>query len=351
MKCFIKNKKQKGITLNKRRRNIKLFFCGIVLSLLLLLAYEKTETNERVQMEKVDKLTVYTSHKREVYEPIIHEFEERTGIWVEVKTGGTNELLEMIKNENGKGSGDLMFGGGVDSLEAYSDFFEAYISKQSGQIDPTYGSKDNKYIVFSKIPMVMIYNKKLVYQKDIPHKWEDLLDAKWKGKIAFANPEQSGSCYTALVILIQAMSPRLSKDEVIEALTDNLDGKVSASSGSVIKDVQNGNKYIGVVLEETIKKQLYNNPDIEMIYPKEGISMLPDGCAIIKNAPHKESAELFMEFVVCEDVQRLLVNQLCRRSVRKDIETNSSQKEIIYDMAYAQENREQILEKWYEQME
>ena len=29
-----------------------------------------------------DRLVVYTSHKEEVYQPIIKEFEERTGIWV-----------------------------------------------------------------------------------------------------------------------------------------------------------------------------------------------------------------------------------------------------------------------------
>ena len=34
---------------------------------------------EKVSEEK--RLTVYTSHKQEVYAPIIKEFEERTGIW------------------------------------------------------------------------------------------------------------------------------------------------------------------------------------------------------------------------------------------------------------------------------
>lgn len=302
-------------------------------------------------IKETNKLIVYTSHKAEVYEPIIQEFEERTGIWVEIKTGGTNELLERIKSESDSESGDIMFGGGVDSLEAYSTCFETYVSRQSEEIDTTYASKDHKYIVFSKIPMVIIYNKKLVYEKDIPRKWEDLLDAKWKGKIAFANPEQSGSCYTALVTLIQIMAPRMSRDEVIEQFTNHLEGDLSISSGSVIKDVQNGNKYIGIVLEETIKKQLEAHPDIEMVYPEEGISMLPDGCAIINQAPHQKNAELFMEFVICEDVQRFLVDKLCRRSVRKAFEIRSAQKEIIYDMPYAQKNREQILKKWYEQME
>ncbi len=43
-----------------------------------------------------NQLTIYTSHKEEVYLPIVREFESRTGIWVRVITGGTNELLEQI---------------------------------------------------------------------------------------------------------------------------------------------------------------------------------------------------------------------------------------------------------------
>ena len=34
-----------------------------------------------------DCLVVYTSHKEEVWWPIVKEFEERTGIWVDVVTG------------------------------------------------------------------------------------------------------------------------------------------------------------------------------------------------------------------------------------------------------------------------
>ena len=46
-----------------------------------------------------DRLVVYTSHKEEVWWPIVREFEERTGIWVDVVTGGTNELLSRIAQE------------------------------------------------------------------------------------------------------------------------------------------------------------------------------------------------------------------------------------------------------------
>ena len=73
--------------------------------------------------EEGERLVLYTSHKEEVYWPIVKEVEERTGIWVEVVTGGTNELLERIQAETDSPAADVMFGGGVESLESYRDYF------------------------------------------------------------------------------------------------------------------------------------------------------------------------------------------------------------------------------------
>lgn len=69
------------------------------------------------------RLTVYTSHKEEVYQPIIEEFERRTGVWVRVVSGGTTELLERIAAESDAPAADVMFGGGVESAWAYEAYF------------------------------------------------------------------------------------------------------------------------------------------------------------------------------------------------------------------------------------
>ena len=37
--------------------------------------------------EEEDRLVVYTSHKEEVWRPIVQEFEQRTGVWVQVVEG------------------------------------------------------------------------------------------------------------------------------------------------------------------------------------------------------------------------------------------------------------------------
>lgn len=104
----------------KGKRNVWAVFLGIAVAAMSAAGCGAGESSgqgpEKVSEEK--RLTVYTSHKQEVYAPIIKEFEERTGIWVEVVPGGTTELLERIREEGEKGSCDVMFGGGVESYEA-----------------------------------------------------------------------------------------------------------------------------------------------------------------------------------------------------------------------------------------
>lgn len=305
------------------------------------------QAQEEYRLEESNKLVIYTSHKEEIYGPIVREFEERTGIWVEVVNGATNDLLDRIKEEDGKDSGDVMFGGGVDSLNAYRDYFEPYVSSKSAQLDDAYASPDGVYTVFSRLPIVIVYNKKLVISAGTPRSWRDLTNSHWQGSIAFADPDRSGSSYTALLTMIQILSEDMSEEEVLEAFVSNLDGDILSDSGDVIEEVTAGKKLIGITQEETVLKEIDQNADIAMIYPKEGTVAVPDGSALIKNAPHRENAELFIEFTVSEDVQRLLEDRLYRRSVRKEAADKETW-EVTYDLEYSGKRREAILAEWKE---
>ena len=77
------------------------YLAAVFLLLLLLTgcaAGERASVSEFAP-EEGERLVVYTSHKEEVYWPIIQEFEARTGIWVEVEAGGTSELLARLRRD------------------------------------------------------------------------------------------------------------------------------------------------------------------------------------------------------------------------------------------------------------
>lgn len=175
----------------KGKRNVWAVFLGIAVAAMSAAGCGAGESSgqgpEKVSEEK--RLTVYTSHKQEVYAPIIKEFEERTGIWVEVVPGGTTELLERIREEGEKGSCDVMFGGGVESYEVFKDCFVSYESTQSDHIESIYRTEDHVWTPFTELPIVLIYNNKLVDAASAPRGFEDLFDGNWDGKVSFADPE------------------------------------------------------------------------------------------------------------------------------------------------------------------
>ena len=173
------------------------------------------------ETDESERLVLYTSHKKEVWWPIVKEFESRTGIWVEVVEGGTNELLERIRSKKDAPESDVMFGGGVESLQSYSGCFAPYSCQDAAQIAAQYRSPDDVWTPFSSLPVVLICNPKLLSSESL-QSWADLLSPELRGKIAFADPSVSGSSYTGLVTMLYALSGE-EQDAVLQRFAENLD--------------------------------------------------------------------------------------------------------------------------------
>lgn len=251
-----------------------------------------------------DRVVIYTSHKEEVYGPIVKEFEARTGIWAEVVTGGTNELLARIAGEADAPVCDVIFGGGVESLTAYERYFQPYACAEADLIRPGLRPADDLWTPFSSLPVVLIYNTKLVSPGELTG-WESLLSGRWSGSIALADPTVSGSSYTAAATMLCAL-PGDDWDQ-LDRLAVQLEGRV-----------------------------------------------LPDGSALIAGAPHPDNARAFLDFAQSRDVQELVVSQFSRRSVRTDVSDGDALPPadelalIDYPVRWAAELKDAFSARWPE---
>ena len=290
------------------------------------------------------RLHIYTSHKPDVYQPLVDEFEARTGIWVTVETGGTNELLSRIASEDGQSGADLMFGGGVESLDAYNRYFADPKGVSADNVDEAY-LLDGAWLPFSSLPIVIICQKRLTGGR-APSGWAELLSEEWCGQIAFADPMVSGSSYTALATMLAALPG--DDDQLLAAFSRNLDGRLLGGSGEVVGAVARGDFLLGVTLEETALRAIDAGTDIAIIHPVEGTSAVPDGIALMKGAKHPENACAFIRFVLSEDVQRRLGGQFFRRSVLKGLFSQGTRAPALvpYDIRWASKNREALLHLW-----
>lgn len=290
---------------------------------------EVKEFSEQNAVPDDKQLIVYTSHKEEVYLPIIREFENRTGIWVEIHTGGTAQIFQEVRDISETGGCDVMFGGGIETYKAQKDLFMPYETLEKEILDEIYLDEDNYYTPFTELPLVFVYNKKLVSYSEIPRSWKALMEDKWKGKIAFADPGKSGTSYTIISTIEQTLD--MTPEKFVPEFYEHLDGKILSSSGDVIPKVADGSCLVGITLEETARKAMEEGYDISMLYPEDGTSAVPDGCAIVKNAPHGYNAGKFIDFVVGYDTQKYATSSFFRRSVRKDLISEDSKKIKIMD--------------------
>lgn len=330
-------------------RNIKLL--SLLLALVVLSGCGAASVEGGTMPQPEQRLVVYTSHKEEVYRPIIREFEERTGIWVELVTGGSYELLEQIEAEKDAPRADVMFGGGVESLESYRRLFQPTRCAHWSQITESLRQPEDCWTPFSALPLVLIYNTKLVDASQLQG-WEDLTRPEFRGKIAFADPTKSGSSFTAVTTVELCCG-----EEVMQALAGNLDGCQLSSSGEVLTAVADGEALVGVTLEETALQRIAAGDNLALVYPREGTSCVPDGTALIAGAPHRENAEKFLDFTLSREVQQLLGSRFYRRSVRSDVAAANSLPAmetlnlVDYDPRWAAEHREEILRQWDEALE
>ncbi len=271
-------------------------------------------------------------------------------IKVVLVAGGTVELCDKIRSQGDSPEADVLWGGGADTLSAYSDCFEKYSSLNSAAIDSEFIDSDGKWTGESPLPMVIIYNKKLLSEAGIPEPscWEDLLNPALKGRIAYCQPSKSGSAYTQLCTMILAMGGKTDGWEYIKKLAANLDGKILDSSGKCHKLVASGEFAVGITIEKSAVLYM-DNQDIGYCYPSEGTSAVPDAIAIIKNCSHEENAKIFEDFILSRDAQEEQSKDWNRRPSRNDVSLPegispiSSISLVDYDFSWAAVEKEKII--------
>lgn len=331
------------------KKKISLLLVGLLAMTALAGCGEKEEGGSQGS----GSVVVYSPHNAEEINPIINEFTERTGIRVDVVAAGTGELLKRVEAESANPLGDVMWGGGAESLDAFKEYFESYTIEDDEKIPDMFKDPERLWYGFSALPMVLIYNNKLVSAEEAPKSWADLTDPKWKGKIAFADPARSGSSYTILATMLEAF-----KDDgeegwaTMKKFIDNLDNKILGSSSGTYKGVSDGEYAVGLTLEKAASRYIIAGSDMTIVYPEEGTSAAPDGIALIKGAKNMENAKKFIEFTFSKEVQDLAARDFSWRSTRNDANNPEGLGSIEdidlldYDFQWAADNKEALLERW-----
>ncbi len=297
------------------------------------------------------QVVVYSAADADMVNAMVAAFQQRyPAVRASTVVAGTGELIKRVEAEAARPLGDVLWSVGPESLAAKKNLLAAYESREAAAFYPGQAPADHSWTPFTVMPYIIMYNKKLVPEAEAPKTWKDVLDPRWKGKVAYADATKSGSSYTLLVTWLTIFGKNDTGWRFVEDLLRQ--AKVLPKSSMTYQMVANGEVPIGLTFEQAAFDYLKGGAPIGIVYPAEGTAVIPDGSALIANAPHPSAARLFLDFTVSKDAQALMVEKFGRRSVRRDVATPAGLpaldriKAIAYDLREAADSRTQILKRF-----
>jgi iron(III) transport system substrate-binding protein len=303
------------------------------------------------QAKPEDQVVVYSAADADMVNAMVAAFQQKhPGIKVSTVVAGSGELIKRVEAEAGRPLGDVLWSVGPESLAAKKGLLVPYESREAGSFFPGQAPSDHSWTPFTVMPYIIMYNKKLVPDAEAPKAWKDVLEPRWKGKVAYADATKSGSSYTLLVTWLTIFGKNDTGWRFVEDLLRQ--SKVLPKSSMTYQMVANAEIPVGLTFEQAAFDYLKGGAPIGIVYPAEGTAIIPDGSALIANAPHPNAARLFLDFTVSREGQALVVEKFGRRSVRRDVGSPAGLpaldriKPIAYDLQAAANDRAQILKRF-----
>ncbi len=298
-----------------------------------------------------DSVVVYSAADADMVNAVVAGFQQKyPGVKASTVVAGTGELIKRAEAEQARPLGDVVWSIGPEAIGGKKALFEPYLSREVGGFFPGQVPADRVWTPFTTMPYVIMYNKKLVSDAEAPKAWKDVLDPRWKGKVAYADATKSGSSYTLLVTWLTVYGKNDAGWKFVEDLLRQ--SKVLPKSSMTYQMVANGELPIGLTFEQAAFDYLKSGAPVGLVYPSEGTAVVQDGSAIIKGAPHPSAARLFLDYTVSKEAQDLIVEKFGRRSVRKDVGSPAGLppldkiKAISYDFQYAADSRTDLLKRF-----
>jgi iron(III) transport system substrate-binding protein len=264
------------------------------------------------------KVVIYSSNDDTLHKLVFAAFTKETGIAVEPVSAGSGVIVKRIQTEKDRPGGDIIWGVSRSLLETNKQFFSAYRSKNHDAIPAEYRDPGDLWIGNNLHLMVILQNTKVLPEEQGPKAWSDLLDPKWKGKIAFTDPANSGSAYSTLTMLVDLFGGGDAGWAKVKQLIANT--RVLNRSSLVFQGVGNGEYPLGISLEYAGYVWAAGGAPVKTIYPADGTVAQMEGVAVITGGPNTDAAKVFVDYVNRKDVREMIIKATFRRPARQDLD-------------------------------
>jgi iron(III) transport system substrate-binding protein len=272
------------------------------------------------------RVVVYVAHDRVFSEPILREFERRTGIEVlakyDTEATKTTQLTLALLNRKHAPEADVFWNNEFANtlLLQKEGVLERYVPQAARDIPSAYLDVEGYWTGIACRARVLLYNTNLVPREQAPKSIHDLAHARFRGKAGIALP-LFGTTRTHLAALFAQLGADAAQ-AWIEALLAN-EVSIEDGNATVRNKVVEGRLAVCLTDTDDANGALLAGAPVEMVYPDQdgiGTLVIPNTICLIRGGPHAEAGRRLIEYLVSAEVeQQLAASKAAQMPVRSNV--------------------------------
>lgn len=287
------------------------------IKLLLMLAIFSFTSLSALAMDS--KLVVVTSFPKDLTNQFKKAFEKNNpGVEVEMLNKKTTAGIKYIQETEEKNSTDLFWASAPDAFEVLKgdNLLVKYKSNVKGIPDKIgaypLNDPDGYYSGFAAAGYGIMWNTRYLKAKKLPEpaEWEDLMKPIYHGHVGMCAPSRSGTTHLTVETLLQGdgWEQGWAKWKYIAGNFKT----VTERSFGVPDGVNSGDFGLGIVIDFFGLSSKASGFPVEYVYPHT-TTLVPANIGIIKNAPNQNTAKKFIDFLLSDEGQTILLDKKIRR--------------------------------------
>jgi iron(III) transport system substrate-binding protein len=281
---------------------------GILIALLVLAFTACAQAQDKV-------LNLYSSRHYQTDEALYAGFTKRTGVRINRLEAGEDALIERIRNEGARSPADVLVtvdAGRLWRAEQLGFFQPVKSAVLDSRIPAAYREPGGLWFGFSLRARLIAYNR-LKVKSDELQNYEDLADAKWKGRICMRS---STNMYNLSLMgaLIEHLGEAKAEDWA-RAVRTNLAHDPKGGDTDQLKSVAAGecdvtisNQYYYARLARSTRADERSVAEkVGVVFPNQkswGTHVNVSGAGVLKHAPNRDAAVRFLEYLAGDEAQR-----------------------------------------------
>jgi iron(III) transport system substrate-binding protein len=261
-------------------------------------------------------VVVYVSEDQVFAEPVLQDFEKRTGIRVkavydteEAKSSG---VMNRLLAEQANPQADVYWANEPMRAAVLQQRGVAapYVSPNAADIPATFKDANGYWTGFSARARVLLVNKSV---KDKPQSVLAYTVPRWKSKAVIANP-LFGTTTAEMAALFTIWGDDRGKTFLQDLKKNGV--RISTSNGESADFVASGEAEFGLVDSDDAFNLIQQGKPVEMVYPDQqeggiGVLIVPNAVVVINGGPHPGEAHQLADYLLSHETERKLAYADC----------------------------------------